>query len=104
MAAKTFRLKRRLTKAAIQHMGKAGLSLTPACEQLMVKFIDTGIKRMEIAQVFEDESKIRLAEDNLKKFIREVRGETSTQGTFPVVEEGSIQGALKKIQSLWPYS
>ncbi|HEC12084.1 MAG TPA: hypothetical protein ENI80_02380 [Acidiferrobacteraceae bacterium] len=104
MAAKTFRLKRRLTKAAIQHMGKAGLSLTPACEQLMGKLIGTGIKRMEVSQVVEDESKIRLAEDNLKKLIIEVRRETSARGTFPIVEENSIQGAFKKLQSLWPYS
>lgn len=103
MAVKTFQLKRRLTKAANRHVSNAGLSLAPACEHLVTKLINTGVKRMETIQVVEDESKIRLAEDNLKRFVMVVKKEAFIKGTFPVVEGDSFQDALRKLQSFWPY-
>jgi len=101
--ATQLKIRQRLMRGGSQQVTKAGLALSPACGQMVEKMIHTGVQRLNHGHMLEDESRLRLAEDNLRRVLRRAGEEAFKAGTFPVVEDQAFTKSLKDLCPLWPY-
>ena len=58
---------------------------------------------MEAQGVLEQEDKIRLAEDNLRRLISTMGEFSVDTGTFPIVDDNCLDLAMKKVCPIWPF-
>ena len=102
-APRSHRLRRQLKQYATRLVARAGLVLSPACEQMLIQFIDVGVQRLEAARLAEDAIKIRAAEDGLRRLVKRLGEHTQRQGRFPVVDHEAYRAAVKDLCPLWPF-
>ena len=103
MSNPKFRVQLRLMNFVKRNTSKQGLGMSAPCQQMIESAVRKGINRMETQQVVEQEDKIRLAEDNLRRLII-VMGEFSVKTeSFPIVDDNCFDLATKKICPIWPF-
>jgi len=82
---------------------KSGLALSDVTDQLVNKFIGTGVRRMETGRVLDREDKVRLAEDNLRRLVRKMVQEATNLRTFPIIEAKAFDNAVRALCPIWPF-
>jgi len=97
------RLRRQLRQHLTRQVARAGLVMSPACEHMLIQFIEVGAQRMEAARVAEDAMKIRAAEDGLRRLVKRLGEHTQRLGRYPVVDHDAYRGAVKDVCPLWPF-
>lgn len=103
MAHAAFRAQRQLSAAGKRAVVKHGLGLSSTCQHQLDRMIRTGVERLRSQRALAQDDKLRLAEDNLARCVRRMGEEAERLGTFPVVDERCLSGALTSLCPLWPY-
>lgn len=97
------KVRMRLTNVLRRSSAKTGAIPSAAADSMISKMIVNGVQRMSVAQALEQEDKIHLAENNLRRLLRFASDKASTAGTFPIIEEPALSAAQKTLCPLWPY-
>ena len=103
MANHIFRVRLRLMNFVKRSTSKQGLGMSASCQQMMEGAVRKGINRMETQGVAEQEDKIRLAEDNLRRLIVAMGEFSVDTGSFPIVDDNCFDLAMKKVCPIWPF-
>lgn len=94
-------LAHQLWETAQREAQKLGMPITPAAEAHLKSLIDEGLERMEELDVETDEARVREAERNIVRFVREMNIDAQRRG------EGELDvdafDAAMGICPLWPY-
>jgi len=97
------KVRMRLVNSLRRLIAKNGAQPDAVTDSIIKKMIATGVQRMAVAQALEQEDKIRLAEDNLRRLMRYASDKAMTAGTFPIIEEPAFTAAHKTLCPVWPY-
>jgi hypothetical protein len=84
-------------------VSRAGLSPTAASDQMLVKFVAMGVRRMQASNALELEDKIQLAEINIRRIVQIMAKAAMTSGTFPVIDQDAFLDAQRKLCPAWPF-
>ncbi len=97
------RVCRRFSVTAGRYAHRRGWQLSPACERVFEKLIDTGVQRMEREKVLEQEEQLRTAEANLTRFIELMAQIDALSQDFPILSDNSLATATRRLCPLWPF-
>jgi len=97
------RLRQRLLVTMRRAVSRAGISPSAACDQLLVKFVAMGVRRLDAANAMEMEDKIQLAEANLRRLVQALAKSAQLNRTFPIVDHFAFLDAQQKLCPAWPF-
>jgi len=103
MSNPVFQAQRRLINFVKRVVAKQGLGMTASCQQMIESTVRNGINRMQTQSVVEQEDKLRLAEDNLRRLIISMGAFAQDTASFPVVDDNCFDLAMKKVCPIWPF-
>ncbi len=103
MPSSSYRLRRRLSLTAKRNITRFGVAFSSACDHRVAKLLANGVERMEYSRVTDQEDKIRLAEDNLRRLVGYMTKQATKLGTFPLVDEKAFDAAVKDLCPMWPF-
>ncbi len=99
----SLRATQRLVQSVERVSLKLGVVVMPACMQMIEQMIANGITRMQNQGVIENESQLRLAEDNLARCLRELSDEAVDMKKFPNIDDVTFNIVMKRLCPVWPY-
>jgi hypothetical protein len=78
------------------------MKITPSADTFLKSFIHKGVARLISEGYAKDETRIKLAEDNLVKFIERTAMEDRKMG-FKYFREPTFNVVLKFLCPIWPF-
>ncbi|MCG6873308.1 MAG: hypothetical protein LJE84_13565 [Gammaproteobacteria bacterium] len=103
MASELIKARRRLLQATQRSAAKAGVAFDGRSQAGMEKLVHTALQRMRTQNMLEDETRLQLAEGNLRRVVDAMAKRSAITGSFPIADVECLEISLQKMCPLWPF-